>query len=396
MGKNSVVDLIAEKVMQSNISELAIIMNGRYLMHSGKLVYVSCSMDSSVPVSRFYVKDSDPITSSYRKKEVGNAENEIMSVLGSNVLYGVALDGRADIQKCTVDVCVYNRLLVIESQLYAAVKKIVGSENQNVSFVFDNNIVPVEKINHLKEAFIRQAYINYGELIYSKKNGRFTNKLFKANKFYAIQKAFVPVFINYQKVFNPFELEGSVVKSTSLYQKAVKAGRYVESGNISGYFLTHREICEELNMKEFMRFTPAFLYRIFMGLLFPAFDEFPGKRTGDGRHEKLIRGANAEGSFLKHSVLTKEAAAELIEKNRKVLDSPDATMNEKVIAENVLSEIQQFETVDSLFAECIEHHSALVSIGSTVLDRRNATTAEKLYGYVSKASISFGAASGDV
>lgn len=390
MGSDSVVDMLTEKVIQSNISELAVIINGRYLTRGGKLIYVSCNAAVSPPVLNFYAKENNPITSSYSRKEIRNAADEIASVLHSNILYGIELEGKADIEKCVVEICAYNRLLIIEGQLYASVRKVIESGENNVSFTFSGQVVPAVKVNQLKDAFLRQSYSDCGDLIYSKKNGRFTNKMFKHSKFYAIQKAFVPVFIDYQKVFNPFRLKNSIVKETALFLKAVKTGRYVETGNISGYFLTHREICEVLNMKEFMRFTPSFLYRVFIGLLFPSFDEFPGKSAGDGRHEKLIRGSNSDGTFLKQTVLTKSAAAKIIRENQKILDSASASADEKVFAGNVLKEIQQFETVDSLFVECLENHNALVNIGSPVLDSKNAVTADKLYSYVSKASISFG------
>lgn len=381
-------DKLADKLLMSNVKELAVLIDGEYFSHGRRLVYVSAKETADNYQLSFYVKVRNEVTGVNERQEVDNAINILAAKMFSNELYGVHVDGEAKIEFCYVDVCSSLKLLILESVLYHSVREIVEKDNNSYSFAFGTEVVPSDTLRMLKEEFIRRSYKIYGDLVYSFSVSRFVNRVVRLNKFYSLQKAFVPVFIDYQKVHCPFRSKDSIIRRTKLYNAAVHCNRYAETDSISCYYLSHLEICRALNMSEFMRFTPAFLYRVFMGLLFPGYSEFPSA-AGGSRNDVLVRPNSLETWWLHQQVVTLPEAEKIIKKNQSIVDDTDSDESAKQTANGILKEIMQYERVNSLYAACIAHQSSLTNIGSPVLDNRKSATAEKLYDYVSKASISY-------
>jgi len=383
-------DILLDRLAFSNLRELTVLINGVYYVHSSKLVYVTVQeTEDGHPGLSFYTKAGNRVTGGYDRVVVPDALSDINARMLSTELYGVAVPGSANIKSCSVEICENMRLLILESHLYNAVRRVIESENPNSSFIFGNQPVQRELMGRLRGAFIRNSYSTFGDLVYSNTSGRFVNKLMKQNKFYAVQRSFIPVFVDYRKVFNPVRMKDNIIKQTVLYQEAVKKNRFVEVDNLSCYFLTHLEICRALNMTEFMRFTPAFLYRLFIGLLFPDYGEFPGKSVGNGNNEVLLHPGSADVVHLRQPILTLQEAANIVQKNQKVLESGTASELEKSSARDILNELQQYRKINTLYAACIMSYRKLVNIGASVLDDRALSTVDRIYSYVGKASASF-------
>ena len=165
-----------------------------------------------------------------------------------------------------------------------------------------------------------------------------------------------------------------------LYKDAVAKGRFVSNDILSCYFLTHEEICKAFGMKSFVRFTPNFCYKVFVGLLNPTLVDFPNVTTTVVVSMKPVTG-------LKLSKIYSEDA--YYATVRSIENKIQATSNEsdKKVLEERLFALKEYVTVDSMQYHVWIAHRLLTTFGPYVLDDPKEATAAKIYTYLKEASL---------
>ena len=146
--------------------------------------------------------------------------------------------------------------------------------------------------------------------------------------------------------------------------------------------LTHEEICISLGLSKFMRFTPEFIYKVFVGLLRPDLPEFPSKQqfkyvlaAGEEQPEGFKRVYN-ENEFLQlrdklaNKVLTCETSG-----NTAAIDAANLEFNK----------VNAYIKIDTLRYHCNLDRRTLTSIGSSVLDKK--ITVNDLYAIIFEATL---------
>lgn len=372
-------------VLDSNtLDEAAVLINGEYLttVSDGKrrLVYVSTKIShDGIRDLVFYTKLKDTNSNTYNLKNVAHSMMATIETrLLSPKLYGYTVPGFASLTKCPIRSCAENGFLILESQLYASVRTIVESGKSNQSFKFGGDVIEPTMIRKLVELFKRESYSVYRKLLFSPFSRKLMNKLRTRGKFlYGIQGSFVPVFIDYKKVHNPFKYSDTV-KNTRLYKQAVEKGRVREFANVSCYYLTQYEVCKALGMTQFMRFTPVFLYDVFAGLLFPNNDNFPAAT----RMVYVSDGGNGT-SFFSIETYQKVIAS--------VMSAMELSPDDKHKAESRLLQLQRYEKQSSLLFACRRNLKSLVDVGGQGLDddREHTKTAIAYFNYLKQAKLLF-------
>jgi hypothetical protein len=386
MSDKTVRSRIVDLLKTHTIRDCAIIIDGAYYTYASKMVYVKLrfSKDSDVPALIFYTKNNKSAKDA-GEEEVYNALDTIHKRLNRTEIDGVAATNADNVNfasMCHIDVCDNARVMIFESRLYRNVKEVVNlGKSKVVSFKFGDVLVSGEILSELCKAFERESFKTYGDLVYSNNSSRFVNKLQKNNRFYNIQRSFIPVFINYDKVYNPIGENNKDVTMSKLYKTAVEKNRFVKVDNISCYFLTHLEICKALGMSNFMRFTPAVLYQVFLGLLYPMYSEFPNKNT-----KFMVRMEEPIGETKMKNRYTKKNFQEIVSFYKEKLDST-TDPDKREVLEGTIKELMDFQEVDSLYVLCMDNHSRLTHIGASILDNKNDTTVAKLWTYVSEAKL---------
>ena len=213
--------------------------------------------------------------------------------------------------------------------------------------------------------------------MYSVNKSRFVDRIQKADKFYTTEKAFIPVFVDYKNVYNPLIHDPSILNS-EIYYLAKEKNRFIQIDNLSGYMLTHKEICQCLGLDRFMRFTPAFLYRLVVGLIHNKYSYFPN--TNEMRILNTADNSDQQ-------ILTVEAYQKKCNSFKAIVESDTLPEDAKEKAKARLEELGRYATIDSLEAEVIENFDRLTHIGSYVLDDRKAVTPQLLYSIVKKANL---------
>lgn len=374
-------------IMSSNtITEATVIVDGEFLTKvvdgKRKLVYAAPGMDEETgPYLNFYTK--------IRDTSGGNVINQTESLpmmyatlkerLLRDRLYGIKVPGSASLTKCKIQVCSDNSFLILESQLYASVREIATSGKNNTSFRFGDETVDIGTVRTLVDAFKTESYKVYENIIFNPYSRKLLNKLRSRGKFfYGIQGSFVPVFINYNKVYNPFE-NNQMIQNTKLYKLAIEKNRYRENGGVSCYYLTQYEVCKALGMEQFMRFTPSFLYQVFVGLLFPGNENFPSATRN------VYVATTPQGTrVLSESIYNTMVATAL-----KAADNAEGSEEEKKAASKKLDALAQYEKQSSLLVACQRNQKALSVVGGIGLDtdRENSKSALAYFNYLKQAKI---------
>lgn len=382
-------DVIVNAMRQNNAGKLAVVIDSQYLLYERKMVYVSLQNFGSDNVSlKFYVMSmlNNGIN---QETEIGeNAYSAIINMLVSKEMFGVRVNGIPQTENCKVFVSNQLGLLILESAIYCSVRKI--AEREQISGTLDTNSVilrfqtngereTAETVHRLLSAFKQNSLWIYSQLIYSSGNNRFINRLQKTYKFYTIQKSFVPLFIECNLFYNP--LGDSLVKRTVLYQTAVQKDRQIlfesDELRLSGYFLTHEEICRAFRMRYFMRFTASFWYNFFVGKLYPnASGNFPSL----GEKRWYINKNTIVGKNLK-PVYTDNELAEQLEIYGKDPDNPEN--------KEMLTLLNLYVEHDTLYKACQDAHAQLTSFGPTSLDDNESSSVQSIYTYLSQAQIEF-------
>lgn len=385
---------IIESLRSCGLKSLAVMINGSYMMHAGKMVYVKLVdvSDELNPQSPKYdlcfFQVSSDRSASQGDVTYQNGLSDLITELISNTLYGVKLTGLGTVDGSQCRVMTELGLISFESELYSAARQMATMASiQSAIFRFSGNVVPEEQIAALLNAFKRNSFSVFQSLIFAKGNNKFVNKLYKANGFYKLQRAFVPVFVTFSEVYNPLEDPSLQLQQFKIYKMAVEKNRRVElSCGLSAYFLTHREICEAFNMNKFMRFTPLFFYRILVGLLDPSLEEFPNKNSYSAIKPVALRSAETTASkSLKLKYTQSEYLQLLGEMRYKVVNAKSE--EEAAGYSEIVTNLEQYETVSSLYYECAVNHARLTNFGSYTLDDPRETTVDKLLAYISDAQL---------
>lgn len=379
---------IVYKMKTASVSKLAIIVNSQYIMASGKMVYVKLDTDKRDRSQlTFFTVSSD--------SSIEVIEDEVAlinSVLSSRKLFGVTVDGNPSGDNATITVSSSLGLLVIESALFNTARRLaemaqgrkadLNYEAINVTFS-DEIAERPETLANLVTAFLNNTRYLYKTLIYTSGNNRFTNRVLKLHKFYSIQRAFIPVFIDCSLFFNP--LKDPAITNTAMYKKAVEMNRFVEGKSsdvtISCYFLTHTEICRAFGMSHFMRFTAGFWYDVFMGLLYPTLGQvFPTK--GERRWfapKKVVK------EYGLPTIMTVQEMDDL--RNELQTKNTYETSVKKYLSQELLDVLEYYELRDALFTACLDAYHALTSIGPYSIDNKKEASLQNLYTYISEAHI---------
>ena len=377
----SLSDKIIKKLRDNALKDVAVVIDGAYLMSGSKMVYVRYQNDETnkAYVLDFYTRDDR--SSNGRKKStdtVDGALEIIRSKLTRNSIGKIQLENPGDVDMCRITLCDNLRLLIIESQLYSYVRDLIEKGGRNTkTFDFNGQILTHDQVTAICDAFEEDSFVQYAKLVYSVSKSRFVDRVQKADKFYATEKAFIPVFVDYKNVYNPLLHDPSILNS-EIYYLAKEKNRFIQIDNLSGYMLTHKEICQCLGMDRFMRFTPAFLYRLIVGLIHSKYSYFPN--TNEMRILNTADNSDQQ-------ILTVEAYQKKCNSFKAIVESNTLPEDAKEKAKARLEELSRYATIDSLEAEVIENFDRLTHIGSFVLDDRKAVTPQLLYSIVKKANL---------
>lgn len=361
------VDRIVSAIEDSGISTPAIMLNGKYLMYQGKRVYAEYLPKARE--LRYFVRQYDK-NAGGRKTNVevldSNMTGWISSELLSESLFGLRIGRGQSIERCKIEMNVEHEFLIIESELYQDAKEL-NERDGRFSFSLGDMIVDADLANLLKKAFLDTSFVNYRDVVYANGTNRFVKQLTRKNKFYGIRPmSFVPVFIDVKGLYNPLNNKSLAVSKTAMYQMAVEKGRFVDTGDVSAYYLTHKEICEAFGMTRFVRFHSSLWYNIFIGLLQPTNDNFPNK----ARKAICWDGEMQPPDGLKRIYTQKEFTA-AVEK----------------FAEIYPEELKNYGEMNSLDAYISKEYGTLRQLGPSFIDEREKVTKAHLCEYYSDAKL---------
>lgn len=366
--------------MKYDKAELAIIVDGKFVQVKGKLVYVKLQTNKTTRNTElfFFCKSTNVEATN---EALPTMENTIVSMLTTNAIGDVKIPEHSDPDKCKLKISGTLGLLVLESELYNSVRQVVEKAESGFTIRFSGRTLDLPTISALMMEFRNKAFINYQNTVYSYSHNRFINRLMRANKFYGIQTAFVPVFVRCSLLYDPFCKYKDSLDKIPLYKAAVNAGRKIQLDNaedLSCYLLTHLEICRALKMRHLMRFTPAFLYRILVGQIEPALQAFPNKNT-----EIMIRPQDCKTTYVQQAKFTIPEFKKKYEDTQRLIDEcTDPAELERL--NEMLTELKSYTASSSLYYEIARNWTKLTNIGSYCLDSRDEVSIAKLYEYLSE------------
>lgn len=273
---------LAQAILDSGSGSVNVMINGVFLKTNGNRISLACLKDET---DRRYLQFT---INQYEKKPDGTKQRKtlvlpnswtgyVLSQVTGNSLFGFKIKGHQKAELAKILPVPEYGFISIESELYQYIKTISESTDR-VTFSIADEELDATQVAVLKKLFLEQALVSYRDVVYSNKSSKFVKTLLKKNKFYNIRpETFVPVFISVDGVYDPLSSPALAVKETKMYKMAVEKGRCVEYNGITGYFLTHREICEAFGIQHFVRFKSSIWYDLFIGLLQPNNESFPSK-----------------------------------------------------------------------------------------------------------------------
>ena len=156
------------------------------------------------------------------------------------------------------------------------------------------------------------------------------------------------------------------IKSTKMYKMAVEKGRFVEYNGISGYFLTHREICEAFGIQHFVRFKSSIWYDMFVGLLQPNNENFPNTTRS-----VFVWGEKTPAPAGFKPVYTEEKFMNVLKEKADMHD-----------------ELNAYVKLNSLDSYVRSHYGVIRYIGSDILDSKDLSVA-KVSSYYSELELRY-------
>ena len=366
--KENLLKHIYDHLVSTGAKDLAIILNGRYVTQAGKLVYITIEGERDEQALHCYYKVPG---ASQRWDKVDVSDQTLQMIylqLSANSLFEFEVD--LDSIPCSSSLISSNvslGFLILESYLYTLGKNLMSREVVNISTTINDYKLDNVALNSLKNAFRRNSFSIYSETVYNKVQNRIIQKVYKRNKFYNIQKMFIPLFIQVNGLYNPFfddVTQKHIFEQTSLFKECAAKDRVLEVGDdIKCYMLTQLEVCKAMGLSRYMRFTPEFIYKVYVGLIHPDYAEFPNKIN-----KVYVPLVNMEDiSGLKGRYYPTELKSE-IEKYDKMVQNEALSEDERRRAKKIVEALMQYVEIDTLRYACIKNRKALTTIGPSVLD----------------------------
>lgn len=366
--KETLLYYIYKHLVTIGAKDLAIILNGRYVTQAGKLVYITIDDDKDKQKLRCYYKAPGE---SQRWDKVDVSDQVLQTIylqLSSSSLFEFKLP--IDSIPCSSSLISSNAslgFLILESYLYKLGKNMMSKDTVGISTTIEGYKLDNTTLNELKTVFRRNSFSIYQDTIYNKVQNRIIQKIYRRNKFYNIQKMFIPLFIQVNGLYNPFfddVQQHHMFEQTNLYKMCIDKNRILEVGDdIKCYMLTQLEVCQAMGLTKYMRFTPDFIYKVYIGLIHPDYSEFPNKIS-----KVFIPTVNMEDlSGLKRKYYPSELQEEILKFD---IRSKDMTLSEdeRRRAEKMAKALMQYIEIDTLRYACIKNRKALTTIGPSVLD----------------------------
>lgn len=392
---------IIAKLKDSNVRVCEIVINSQIFMHSGKVVYCELAHGSDHEHAlNFFTKrkvmtgdEWDTFENGY---EILDSTVRSTSVFGMNLPIGLNAD------PFTLEIYPEMKLLVVESQAYAYTKEIAERQIEcvmngtqldlNTVNIPDAYTMSLEQLAEILSNFWHHSRVSYRDFVYKRRQGagasRFVKRLYNTKKVYSVMDTFIPVFVDTDIIFNP--LRAAAVMGSDVYKLAIEKNRCVSTTianhKLSALFLTQTEICEALHMSRFMRFTPAFFYDIFMGLVYPETGgDFPSisSLVYSGPDNVVAYGLPrimSEVRYLSEVDRIRRASAMAVK--------PDFSISGVHIPYDEFSKlIGSYQQKNSLWVECQKYADSVTHMGAYALDEKPKPSVETIYNIVAEARL---------
>lgn len=393
MANNSMFDTI----MKSNVHFTAankcnVVINGKMLTYGGKRVIMRYSGGDI----HYYVKNSTRGDGGdSNRTEIEGFGKTIQELLESPSFFGVdTFSVPISAQNLDVKVDTAMGIIFIESSLYSAIKNLIMARPfayRVIQITAGERIeqIPLDTLKKLVSAFKTAANVNFAEICFTTK---FLNLINHASgtlgTFYSTLKTFVPVLIETNYLYNPLTDNPDYnFKDTTLYKKAVEKNRVKEvlrGGALTVTLLTQLELCQELGMHNFVRFTPQFLYKFLIGYIYPESGVFPNANS-------FIYATSEETTGTKFKRVYKEYQyiALVREVREKMLD-PVNVDNDEIQASlsSDLDMLQTYSKVSTLYYAIKTDYYKLTHYGVTACDNtENKVTVTQLNDWLKVAKL---------
>lgn len=344
---------LIEVIERSGVATPAIMLNGSYLKDRGRRVYVRCTRlhDGNEHLNfftRIYGETETGLKKTMEEDVAFNFISIIRTQLEADTLYGVSTGVPQILENSKIEMNAEHKFICIESEMYRYAKQL-SEKTGNISFTMGGVLVDSQTVSVLRKAFLQQSLLDYRNVLYSDGANRFTKRVSRKNRFYSIKpESFVPVFVNVKGIHNPFYDTQLSIKTTAMYKMAENKGRFVDTGDVSAYFLTHKEICEAFGMEHFVRFKSSLWYDLFVGVLQPGNFNFPSST----RNLICWSGEMQPPTELKRCYETEKEFIEAAEKYREVYRD----------------ELNNYSKVNAMDYYVRQQFSVIRHIGPTFLD----------------------------
>lgn len=354
-------------------SKLAVVLDGKYYLYKSKMVYAYLRHrpgDEGPSVSFIVRRKEKP-----HNVEVRCVKSHIVDKILSDELYDVSLGVKFPYESCKIDIDVDLGLLIIESGIYNAARKIAINKDYRYLKIEINGVQIEDQnlVNKLVRSFKDNAYINFGKMVFSKSSNKFITQIYSKFRFYKTMYGFIPVIIKYPKLYNPFfDDPDNYLDRLYFYQVAKQKNRLVgNEGGLQAYMLTHEEICRAFSMSHFMRFTPSLFYDLLVGLMNPNLDIFPSVSN-----EVYAKPDNLETVKLP-ICYSKIKYFSVISKYEENLRENPSDENVK----NKLNALKSYAKQDALYTYCKRNLQYFFNYGPSVIDPPHITV-DTVYNYL--------------
>lgn len=246
--------------------------NGKEITRLGKVKLNRTSKKKSLLIGcRREVNNQTVLVSDDRVRE------EIQAELYNHTVAGIDFSGVAT-SGYNVDFDVDLGIVYVTTPLHRKLLDILKMETDKglqLSTKGGNTLnLSLAEVRKIKQEYLEEMYIRYRDtyqdLIARKLSS--PKLLRNANlRFFKTAKAFVPVLVEGNFIFNPLTQVPFIFKffkETDFYKQCIEVGS-VQVGSIAVYYLTHLEICKTLHLERFMRFTAPFTIALLFASYIP-------------------------------------------------------------------------------------------------------------------------------
>lgn len=388
MGIEIIRKAITDALTNVDSREKTLVVNGKYFLYKQKSVYVELSELKQI---EFFIRvkkldeEGNPTDIVEKQYVTDTILHKLFSIITSTTLGNFEYDGSVPVSRHNIMVDSSLDFLLIEGALYNIARKAVLSGVARQELHLSDIHLSATELRSLMSAFKQISYDNYNKFIFNKSHRRIINRCYKKKQFFNILHAFIPIAISYSFVYNPLldDKNDTTFLQSRLMQTAIKKNRKIEvNDNLYCYMLTHREICEALGLKRFMRFTPDFLYKFVVGALHPELINFPTKTT-----KIYVKPSDIDGATKLSNSYTETEFTEVVTTLAQKLESV-TNEDEKETIKTEIAALEYYKNVDTLYYEIERDRRALVSIGATHAE--HGITTDILYDILAEGSLLLG------